>query len=296
MGNCVEIFIDHLEKEKRYSSHTIVAYRGDIDQFQEYLREHYGTEDLLNVDSPLVRSWLGMMADQGLSRASLNRKISALKSFYRYFSRRAMVLRNPMDKVMMVKKARNLPAFVHEGSMASLFDELGFDTDLKGCRDKLIITLLYTTGMRLAELVGLRHDDVDTFSQTIKLTGKGQKQRIVPLLGEAGLAYQAYCDALTAFFGRFPADAVLVTDKGKPVYPRFVYRRVVHHLGMVTTRKKRSPHLLRHSFATHMLEHGADLNAIKEILGHASLSATQVYTHNTIEKIKSIYKQAHPKA
>lgn len=296
MGNCVEIFIDHIQKEKRYSSHTVIAYKADIEQFRGYLHKQYEQDDLLHIQSAMVRSWLADMMGMGMSKASLNRKISALKSFYKYLLRQGYVQVNPMEKVMLVKRDRSLPEFVNEHDLSELFDRIGFDSGFKGLRDKLVLTFFYTTGMRLSELTGLMHQDIDTSNNTIRLTGKGNKQRIVPLMDEARQVYLAYCHEKQVLFGEGHTGAVFVTDKGMQVYPRFIYRRVVHHLGRVTTRKKKSPHVLRHTFATHMLEHGADLNAIKDILGHASLSATQVYTHNTIAKIKSIYKQAHPKA
>jgi integrase/recombinase XerC len=296
MGNCVEIFIDHIQKEKRYSSHTVIAYKADIEQFRHYLHQQYDHDDLLHIQAAMVRSWLVEKMGQGMSKASLNRKISSLKSFYTYLLRQGFVQVNPMDKVMLVKRDRSLPEFVNEHDMSELFDRIGFDPDFAGLRDKLVLTLFYTTGMRLSEMTGLLHQDIDTLNQTIRITGKGNKQRIVPLMDEARQVYLAYCHEKQLEFGERLTGPVFVTDKGMQAYPRFIYRRVVHHLGRVTTRRKKSPHVLRHTFATHMLEHGADLNAIKDILGHASLSATQVYTHNTIAKIRSIYKQAHPKA
>lgn len=295
MGNCADTFIGHLQKEKRYSSHTILAYRGDLDQFLTFLSSQYEVFDLLDADAGMVRSWLASLIDNGLSRASLNRKISALKSFYRYVVRQGLLKVSPLEKIMLVKKEEKLPEFIEEGPLGDLFDAHGFGPGFSGIRDRLIMVFLYTTGMRLSELIGLKHEDVDTYDQVIRLTGKGGKQRVVPLIREAAKAYEAYMAEKLNLFGE-NGSWVVVTDRGRQAYPRFIYRRVVRHLALVTTRKKKSPHVLRHTFATHMLEHGADLNAIKDILGHASLSATQVYTHNTIEKIKSIYKQAHPKA
>ena len=295
MGNCVDTFIGHLQKEKRYSSHTILAYKGDLDQFLAYLSVQYEVHDLLDADANMVRSWLASLIDNGLSKTSLNRKISTLKSFYRYGVRRGLLVVSPLEKIRLVKKDHALPEFIEERPLGDLFDELGFGSGFSGLRDRLIMVLLYSTGMRLSELIGLKHEDVDTYEQVIRVTGKGGKQRIVPLIPEAARVYQAYLTEKATLFGDKQSH-VVVTDRGRQAYPRFIYRRVVRHLSMVTTRKKKSPHVLRHTFATHMLEHGADLNAIKDILGHASLSATQVYTHNTIEKIKSIYKQAHPKA
>ena len=296
MGNCVEKFLQHLRQEKRYSAHTLLAYANDIKQFETYLHQQYGFSDPVRVESFMVRSWLASLIDNGLSKASLNRKMSSLKSLYKYCYKEGNMLVNPLEKVSPVKKDRKLPSFVEEEKLSELFDRHGFGHDFPGIRDRLMMELFYSTGIRLSELIGLKHRDVDTEGDSIRITGKGNKQRIVPLLREVRQTYDRYCEEKVRLFDKDADSAVFVTDKGKMVYPVFVYRRVVKALQRVTTRSQKGPHVLRHSFATHMLNHGADLNAIKEILGHASLSATQVYTHNSIEKIKNIYKQAHPKA
>lgn len=296
MVNCTGNYFHYLEQEKRYSTHTLVAYRFDIQQFSDYLEAQFETADLLLASPQMVRSWLASLMDSGITKSSLNRKLSTLKSFYKYCLQAGLVQQNPLSRVKTVKRDRTLPSFIEEKSLNTLFNDRVFGEDFAGLRDTLIMLLLYTTGIRLSELIGLRHQDVDTYNDQIRVRGKRNKQRLVPMLRETREAYMAYCEAKARNFGMDSDDGVLVTDKGRGLYPKYVYRRVNHYLGQVTTRGKRSPHVLRHSFATHMLDHGADLNAIKEILGHASLSATQVYTHNTIEKIKSIYKQAHPKA
>ncbi len=296
MGNCVETFLQHLRQAKRYSVHTLAAYTNDINQFETYLHLHYELDDLSQVHTYMIRSWLASLMDEGLSKASLNRKISALKSLYKYWFNTGCISINPLDKIKPVKKDRRLPEFIEEEKLSELFDKHGFGQGFSGLRDLFMMELLYSTGIRLSELIGLQHGDVDTVNDTIRVTGKRNKQRVVPLLREVRHTYLLYCEAKEQAFAQHADTHVFVTDKGKMLYPGFVYRRVVSSLEKVTTRSKKSPHVLRHSFATHMLDHGADLNAIKEILGHASLSATQVYTHNTIEKIKSIYKQAHPKA
>lgn len=296
MVNCTGNYFHYLEQEKRYSTHTLVAYRRDIQQFSDYLQEQFETDNLLLASPQMVRSWLASLMDTGIIKSSLNRKLSALKSFYKYCFQAGLVHQNPLSRVKTVRKDRTLPAFIEENSLNILFNDHIFGEDFAGLRDSLIMLLLYTTGVRLSELIGLRHQDVDTYNDQIRVIGKRNKQRLVPMLKETREAYNAYCDAKARKFGPDRVECVLVTDKGNGLYPKFVYRRVQYYLGQVTTRGKRSPHVLRHSFATHMLDHGADLNAIKDMLGHASLSATQVYTHNTIEKIKSIYKQAHPKA
>ena len=296
MGNCTEIFFEHLRNERRYSPHTLLAYKADIVQVQSFLHDQYEISNLLDAHAGMIRSWMAGLVDQGLARSSLNRKISALKSFYSFCVNQGALSASPMEKISLVRKDRKLPGFIDEGAMGELFDRIGFGEGFSGLRDRLIFVFLYTTGMRVSELTGLKHHDIDTYNNSLRITGKGSKQRIVPLLEEARQVYLAYKDEQSALFGENVHPFVVVTDKGGKAYARFIHRRVTAHLGGVTTRRKKSPHVLRHTFATHMLEHGADLNAIKEILGHASLSATQIYTHNTIEKIKSIYKQAHPKA
>jgi integrase/recombinase XerC len=284
MGNCAGKFLQYLRQEKRYSAHTLLAYANDIKQFEAYLQSHYGLEDISQVQLYMIRSWLASMMDEGLSKASLNRKISTLKSFFGYCLKEGNVSYNPMDKVSPVKKDRKLPVFIEEEKLETLFDTQGFGPDFCGIRDRLMMELFYSTGIRLSELIGLQHHDVDTENDTLRITGKRNKQRIVPLLKEVRQTYVTYCEEKDKEFGEGVDTHVFVTNKGGQLYPGFVYRRVVRLLQQVTTRTRKSPHVLRHSFATHMLDHGADLNAIKEILGHASLSATQVYTHNTIEK------------
>jgi integrase/recombinase XerC len=296
MGSRSDQFLSYLQQEKRYSPHTLTAYENDLKQFSDYISDQYGLDNLLEVDAALLRSWFALLMSDGYSRGSINRKMSSLKSFYKYHLKNGDIVMNPMDRLRSVKKERKLPVFVHEDKLSELFDKQDFKQDFPGLRDLLMLELLYTTGIRLSELLNLRHADVDTGGNTIRVTGKRDKQRMIPLLEHVKQTYLRYCMEKEKHFGAEVSGEVLVTGKGKKPYPGFVYRRVIFYLRKVTTRSKKSPHVLRHSFATHMLDHGADLNAIKEILGHASLAATQVYTHNTIEKIKSIYKQAHPKA
>ncbi|MBW6497303.1 MAG: tyrosine-type recombinase/integrase [Bacteroidales bacterium] len=289
-------FLHYLEREKRYSAHTILAYHNDLQQFTDYLSDQYGIDEISVATAPMIRSWLAGAMQQGLSRTSINRKLSTLKSYFRYAGRRDPDLKNPMEKVGSLKKNKVLPVFVEEEGMNQLLDRSVFEPGFAGQRDRLMLEMLYTTGMRLSELIGLQHHDFDTEKNTIKVTGKGAKQRIVPVIQEVSDHYDDYCLEKEKEFGLSVSGHIFVTNKGSKIYPKFVYRLVNAYLSKVTTRSRKSPHVLRHTFATHMLNHGADLNAIKEILGHASLSATQVYTHNSIEKIKNVYKQAHPKA
>lgn len=288
-------FLTYLQREKRYSGHTLLAYKLDVQQYGDYLSGVYGLHDLREATPSMVRSYLATLVDRGYKKTTVNRKLSTLRSLYRFSVRRGLSESNPIDRLRSLKKDRRLPVFVDENKMDMLFEQIDFGQGFSACRDRLMIELLYATGMRLSELIGLRHSDVDIGGRTIRVMGKGNKQRLIPFLdGLMGL-YTEYCSKKAQLFGDPVQPWLFVTDRGNQCYPRFVYRRVRHYLNLVTTRSKKSPHVLRHSFATHMLDRGADLNAIKEILGHSSLSSTQVYTHNSMEKIKSIYKQAHPR-
>jgi len=296
MGHYTEKFLQHLTQVKRYASHTVIAYGNDLKQFEFFLDTHYGIEGCHQASAAMVRSWLADLSLRGVARSTFNRKASALRSFYKFLEKSAVLDTNPMLKVSSLKKERRLPVFVEEERLNALFGQSGLNRGFKGLRDHLMLELLYTTGMRLSELINLKHHDIDTRGLQLKITGKGNKQRLIPLLPGVVDTYTSYCREKTRTFGTDAEPWVFLTDKGKKLYPVFVYRRVNHFLGMVTTRTKKSPHVMRHSFATHMLHHGADLNAIKALLGHSNLAATQAYTHTSIERIKNIYKQAHPKA
>jgi integrase/recombinase XerC len=292
----LEHFFQYLKYEKRYSDHTMVSYKTDLTQFRDYLQREYNGIIPECAKNRQIRSWLSDLMDKRKSAKSVNRKISSLRSFYKYLIFTKRIDHNPMTKVLAPRLPRKLPIFVAENQMQQLFDQLEFSNDFKGLRDKLILEMFYSTGMRLAELVEMKHRDVDLNDRQIRVTGKGNKQRIIPMISSLCNTYLMYVDQKVRLFGIEQDDYVFITDKGKKVYRKFVYRVVNFYLSSTTTVTKKSPHILRHSFATHMLEKGADLNAIKEILGHSNLSATQVYTHNTVEKLKKVYKQAHPKA
>lgn len=284
-------FLDYLWKEKRYSDHTIKAYKTDLQEFEEFLARFY-EEVLEKANHKMIRSWLASLMEAGTAAKSVRRKSSALKSFYKYLIKNGVVEQNPTTLVSLPKTERRLPKFVEEKEMHLLLDELVFEDSFEGKRDRVIIEMLYNTGMRQAELIGLEVSDVDFGLKQVKVLGKRNKERIIPLSPtflETIKEYLAYrCHGET--------EHLFLTSKGKKLYPKLLYNIVNHTLSQVTTLSQRSPHVLRHSFATHMLNNGAELNAIKELLGHASLSATEVYTHNSLEKIKSIYKQAHPRA
>ncbi len=298
MRQIVEGYLDHLEKEKRFSKHTVVAYRKDLDQFVHHVSDNLEVDSITEVDHHDIRSWIiSILEDDKLKPESVNRKISCLRSFYRYLVRNGMVTKNPMAKITSLKTKKKLPLFLEQSQILNLLDGMEFGADFTGLRDKLIIELLYCTGMRRAELIHLQRSNVNFSKQELKVLGKRNKERIIPLTPQTIHLIHEYEDAAAAHFNGLPAtEQLLVDDNGNIMSDGFVYRKVNKYLRLVTTIGKKSPHILRHTFATHMLNNGADLNAIKELLGHASLSATQVYTHNTIEKLKQTYEQAHPRA
>jgi integrase/recombinase XerC len=287
-------FLKYLQYEKRYSQHTLEAYQIDLLQFERYLSEFYETE-LKEASFSMMRSWLAQMLDYGISSRTVNRKLSSLKSFYKFLRKEGRREDDPTQKLQAPKMPKKLPAFVEEQQMNTLLDEVEFVEGYEGERDKLMIELFYSTGMRQAELINLRLKDVDFERSTIKVLGKRNKERLIPLTKELLHKVKAYMKS-RAELPIKDTFYLLLTQKGKKLYPSLVYKRVNHYLNQVTSLEQKSPHVLRHTFATHMLNRGADLNAIKELLGHASLAATQVYTHNTIEQLKKVYNQAHPRA
>lgn len=295
-------YIDYLRFEKRYSAHTILAYHTDLDDFTKFMSRQYAVHDLLQADHNLIRSWLISMIDRKISARSINRKLSTLKSFYRYCQRHDLIKISPMLKVVAPRASKQLPVFMTRDNLEALLHKTEFDPGYEGCRDKMMITLLYATGIRRMELVQLRINDLDLDKGILKVLGKRNKERLVPLGENVINIVKDYLvhreEFLTEIMHLQPNNnqALFVTSKGLPVYPRLVHSIVHKYLSLIASNSKLSPHVLRHTFATHMLDDGADLNAIKEILGHSSLAATQVYTHNTIEKLKTIYKQAHPRA
>lgn len=287
-------FIEHLKFEKRYSPHSLIAYEGDLKQWSLFLHSEYEVSALNEVNASFIRSWLVSLMESGLEARSVNRKITTLKSFYKYAVRCNWVEVNPMGKITSPKVSKRLPVYIEAEKLDLMLDNQLFEDDFDGRRDHLILELFYGTGMRLSELIGLSIQNVDIRNLQLKVTGKRNKQRIIPLFPSLANQLSKFIDERN---GITSENSILFIRKdGKALYPALVYRLVKKYLSTVSTQKKRSPHVLRHSFATEMLNKGADLNAIKEILGHANLSATQVYTHNTIEKLKAAYKQAHPRA
>jgi len=292
----LELFISYLKYEKRYSIHTITAYANDLDQFilfGKILVEDFCVE---KVDHHLIRQWIVSLIENGILPVSVNRKIATLKTFFKFLMREGVIEKIPTDRVVMPKTGKKLPVFVQEKEMNKLLDErLLFTDDFEGRRDKAVISLFYGTGIRLSELVGIRLSDINTDAKIVKVNGKRNKERLVPFPTEISTVLKEYTSQRNQLFpdaGNF----LFLTGNGEPAYDKLIYRIVKRHLALVTTVDKKSPHILRHSYATHLLNRGADLNAIKELLGHANLAATQIYTHTTFEQLKKVYKQAHPRA
>lgn len=286
----------YLKSEKRYSAHTIKAYESDLTQLHTFLHQSYEQDDVLSASSVQLRSWMVSLMESGIGARSINRKISSLRTYYRFEMRRGNLKTSPAGKLVVQKSEKRLPVFVTEAQMNDVLSETKSGSEFESAREGLIINLLYSTGLRVSELVGLNDTSIDRHGLSIKVLGKGNKERIIPVSSELMESVRHYQSLRNRQFEKGSDAALLVTNSGRRVYSRWVYSVVNSTLAKFTTLDKKSPHVLRHTFATHMLNKGAGLNAIKELLGHASLAATQVYTHNTIEKLKDIYKKAHPKA
>ena len=289
-----ESFFQHLQYEKRFSAHTLTAYKSDLQAFSEYIHTQFEVDDLTQVPHTFIRSWIVQLMDGGLKSKSINRKISTLKSYYKFLQREGEIIQSPMLKVISPKVPKRLPQFVEERGMERLLEQQDFENTFEGIRNRLIMELFYATGIRVSELINLKASDVNISGMQIKVLGKRNKERIIPISEHLLPLMNLYLDEKSHSIGN--NEFYFCSVKGGPLYTKYVYRLVKSELSKVTTIQKKSPHILRHTFATHMLNNGADLNAIKEILGHSSLAATQVYTHNSIEKLKNIYKQAHPKS
>jgi integrase/recombinase XerC len=290
----VNAFLSFLQFEKRYSLHTITAYSNDLVQFFDFIETQYDKVPLEQITGSMVRSWLAGMKETEMTGKSLNRKISSLKSFFKYQIRQERLVKSPMETVISPKITKRLPAFVAEQDMEQLLANLSFAEGWKGYTEKMVIQLFYATGMRLSELILCKETQLDINKSVIKVLGKGNKERILPISKNLAQELANYISEKPELAKGNPH--IFVTEKGKSLQARAVYSFVKFYLSQVTTLQKKSPHVLRHSFATHLMNNGADLNAVKELLGHASLAATQVYTHNTIEKLKEVFAKAHPKA
>ena len=292
----ISSFLTYLQHEKRYSPHTVKSYHTDLLQFQVFLREECETE-LIAVITPQVRSFIVYLMDAAVSANAIGRKISTLRSFYKFMLREQALKKNPMLLIKAPKVPKRLPVFIEEVKMDLLLDSAEkFDESFSSQRDKVVLELLFGTGVRLAELLLLKENDINFYEGTIKVLGKRNKERIIPLHGPLINQIKKYIDLKLIQKFDNKNTTLIVTNTGTIAYPKLIYRIVNSYLTLISTQDKKSPHVLRHSFASSLLNRGADLNAIKELLGHSSLAATQVYTHNSVERLKSIYKQAHPKA
>lgn len=289
----VNDFLDSLKFEKRYSEHTLKSYKTDLNQFEEYLLNEFEHDSINAASRSMIRSWIVVMVDKGIQARSIHRKISSLKSYFKYLLKRGECSNSPVEGIALPKVKKQLPVFIEESRLDLLLDQVEFENTYDGFRDKLILELLYGTGIRLSELINLELNQVDLKEGKIKVLGKRNKERIIPISKVIIVTIESYLPYRNE---RSNQKELILTSKGEKLYPQLVYRIVKEHLFKVSPQSKRSPHVLRHSFATHLLNKGADLNAVKELLGHANLSATQVYTHNTIEKLKLVYNQAHPRA
>jgi integrase/recombinase XerC len=289
-------FIKYLKFEKRYSGHTIISYQNDLDQFEGFLQSNYPDFTLATSEYSVIRSWIIELSERGLDASSINRKIACLRSYYKFLLREEIISQSPMMKIKVLKTNKKLPHFVKEGDMTSMLDG-SFENNHDGLRQRLILELFYGTGMRLSELISLKESQINLHDQTLKVLGKRNKERVIPFstsLVSMIKEYKAARDKEVALKEGYPF--LFVTDRGEQLYPMMVQRIVKKYLKVFSSVEKKSPHVLRHSYATHLLNKGAEINAVKDLLGHSSLSATQVYTHNTFEKLKKTFDQAHPKA
>ncbi len=290
----IEDFLRYLQAERRYAEHTIKAYKNDLYQFHAFCQDsdHEGVD----LHFRTIRSWVVSLMDSGYSSRTVHRKLTSLSTYCKYLIKAGELDSNPMDRVLKPRLSKRVPTFVEDGKMDLLLDEFDFGEDFKGIRNRLVLDMLYQTGMRRSELIGLSIGSINREGKSVKVLGKRGKERIIPLNDQMLAAVEQYLIIREKVVANNANEHLIVTEKGGAAYDKLIYRIVNSYLSMVTTLDKKSPHVLRHTFATHMLNRGADLNAIKELLGHANLSATQVYTHNSYKKLKSIYNQAHPRA
>ena len=286
----INSFLNYLELEKRYSDHTITSYKRDLSDFLNYLNSVYGLA-IEKIDLIHARSYMVDLIENNLARSTVARKISAIKSFFKFLLKKGVVTNSPVHLLEIPKLTKRLPVFVKEDDISKLFSNDNFNNSIEGLRDQLIMTLFYQTGIRLSELINIKERDVG--DNEIRVTGKRNKQRLIPLTPNLLKLITFYREEKNRLFGSH--SYLILTDKGNKLYEKFVYRKVNNYLSLVSSKQKKSPHILRHTFATHMLNNGADLNAIKELLGHENLAATQIYTHNTFQKLKSIHQQSHPR-
>ncbi len=294
----IQEFLNYLTFQKRYSNHTIISYENDLNGFLSFIWKEYETTELSEMSPSMVRTWLASLKENKIAPKTINRKISTLKSFFKYQLKLQKIDVSPVATISSLKVSRRLPSFIEQKDLDTLFHEKDKDinTNFEGIMNFLILELLYQTGIRLSELIHLKERNVDKSGGTIKVLGKGNKERIIPVSNQLLNHISNYVSAKKNEFPEDPGTFLFVSKKGNALYPKYVYKIVKENLAKVSTNKRKSPHILRHSFATHLTSNGAQINAIKELLGHSSLASTQVYTHNSIEKLKQAHKQAHPKS
>ncbi len=292
----IESFLKYLQYEKRYSVHTVISYKTDLEQLAVFLKTNYRETTPESADYRLLRAWLIELIEAGIQPRSVNRKIATLRSFYKFLRKQGALAKDPTLKIKVLKSKKTLPYFIREPEIIKMLDNHNFGEDFAGLRDKLVLELLYGTGIRLSELIGLKTENVDLAEGAIKVLGKRNKERIIPLNHELINLIKRYKAQKKYELTENDNYFLIVTNDGGKCYPMMVYRIVKKYLEIFSLVEKKSPHVLRHTFATHLLDKGADLNAVKDLLGHSSLAATQVYTHNSLEKLKKVFDQAHPKA
>lgn len=291
----IDAFLLHLSKEKNYSPHTVLAYKNDVLAFAGFCEDEYQIRELVDVKYTIIRSWIVRLVEEGLSNRSINRKIASLKAYYKFLQKTGLLQASPLAKHKALKTDKKVEIPFSEDEMRKILSQIPFEHDFEGTRDRLIIEMLYTTGVRRAELVNLQTVNVDTSQQTIKVLGKRNKERIVPLLDTTVAFLDQYLEYRNSLENIHEPTYLFLTKAGYKIYENLVYRIINKYLSMVSPKVKKSPHVLRHTFATHLLNNGADLNAVKELLGHSSLASTQVYTHNSIAELKKVHLSAHPR-
>lgn len=294
--NMVNSFLKYISFEKRYSQHTVKSYQNDLAQFQAFILSKFQTDELSAATQLMIRSWVLSLMDDAISARTVNRKIASLKSFFKFLLKREVIEKNPTARIRSLKTQKELPSFADEREFSAYLNSGVFVDSFEGRRDQLVLELLYGTGIRQAELLGLKVSDINKSQSTIKVLGKRNKERVIPISNSLMILAEKYIYEKNHVFSHDQNSYLIVNKDGGPAYPMLVYRVVKKYLTDVSSLDKKSPHALRHTFATHLLNKGADLNAVKDLLGHSSLAATQVYTHNSLEKLKSVFDQAHPKA
>ena len=287
-------FLEYLEFERNYSRHTITAYKNDLNTFLEFCKNEFDVECLSKIDYSQIRSWIVVLVDQGVSNKTINRKVSSLKSFYKFLQKTEQIKINPLVKHRALKVAKKVQVPFTFNEINDVLEQLDLDSDFTASRNKLIVELFYSTGMRRAELMNLKISSINFTSKTLKVLGKRNKERVIPLIPSVVSSFNIYLQKRQGIDSS--SDCLFLTDKGNKIYETLVYRVINSYFSKVSTKVKKSPHILRHSFATHLLNQGADLNSVKELLGHSSLASTQVYTHNSLDQIKKVYNQAHPRS